>query len=380
LVKQVTDSFECINCGNDGWLMVFSKQLSSFRSILQQEEFLDESELNLQDNLDLHATRATTAHVTQLIDLIYHTYRYSYPVNDLYDEQIFRKKIEDEHIIALIVETSEGAVIGNCMISFASSFVAEIGNLMTDPHYRTTVAVTLLVKKLLQLLRDNTFKNTLFYAKLVTTHTNSQRLMNVCKFAPVGLQLSLFDGVRFLGINENISQRESCVFAVLTTRFVGSNLTVYGPPEHQQIIDKLLTNTGISITWPSEEVAATLPPCTRITNTPTSEILLMETQVNEFGLDFTAILKKETLAMQQNRFLTCILTFPLDKPLPSGIDQILKDNKYFFSGLQLQKDGKWYLMYTNLFHQRFQFASMELHDPITRELCNYMEKQYLSLY
>jgi hypothetical protein len=128
---------------------------------------------------------------------------------------------------------------------------------------------------------------------------------------------------------------------------------VHAPPEHQKIIAKLLTNTGMAITWATAETPATLPPRTSITNTPNSKWLLMETQVDQIGLDFTTLLKKETMAMQQNGFLTCILSFPVDQPLPPGIDRILKENEYFFSGLQLKKDCKWYLQYTNLFLQRF---------------------------
>ena len=50
------------------------------------------------------------------------------------------------------------------------------------------------------------------------------------------------------------------------------------------------------------------------------------------------------------------------------------------SGLDLNSDGRWYLRYTNLFHQRFQFSGLDLHDQMAKELCAYMEKEYVSLY
>lgn len=53
---------------------------------------------------------------------------------------------------------------------------------------------------------------------------------------------------------------------------------------------------------------------------------------------------------------------------------------YSFTGLQFNKANKWFLVYTNLFHQRFQFANVKLFDPIAQELCNYIEEQYLSMY
>jgi N-acetylglutamate synthase-like GNAT family acetyltransferase len=196
--------------------------------------------------------RATTAHVPKLIDLIYRTYRYSYAHSEWYDENNFRKVIEDKRIIALIAETNAGAVIGSLIIHFDSPQLAELGSLMTDPNYRASKAVALLAKEYVHLLRDDTFKNTIFYVELVTTHAQSQRLVNLFKFAAVGLRLSVYDRARFIGINEATRQRESHVFSVLTTRLAGKSITGYAPPQHQKIIDKLLTNTGICLSWAAE--------------------------------------------------------------------------------------------------------------------------------
>jgi len=71
---------------------------------------------------------------------------------------------------------------------------------------------------------------------------------------------------------------------------------------------------------------------------------------------------------------------PADKPLPAGVEKVLKENKHFFSGLHIITENRWFLLYTNLFHQRFQFGNVKLHDLIAQELLRYVEKEYLEMY
>ena len=379
LVKQVTDSFECINCGSNGWLIVFTKKLADFKQVLRQQAIQFQAGDEPQLNSSLHITRATIAHVPQLIDLVYRTYRYSYAKDYFYNEDSLRKAIEDEHTVALVAQDNRG-IVGNISVFFDSPQVAEVGGVMIDPRYRSTAGLMLLVKESKRFFGGDTFKNTILYTKTVSTHTSTQQLMKLFKFVPMGLRLSVYSQARFIGISEERSYRESLVFAVLTTSVVDREIKLYMPSEHKEIITKLFANTGILVMLLSEELPAVFSQHTSMISMPNEKTLVMEIQINEIGVDFKTVLKKETFTIQQNGFLTCNLIIPVDKPLPTGIDQILKDRKYFFAGLQLNKENKWFLLYTNLFHQKFQFSNVKLFDPIAQRLCNYIEEQYLSMY
>jgi len=380
LAKQVTDSFECINCGSEGWLIVFSKQLSDFKPVLHRQDVQTEAGLDPELTSHMRIVRATNAHIPQMIDLVYRTYRYSYAKSYFYDQDSLQKALEEEKIVALLVENSEGNVVGNIAAFFDSPQLAEVGGIMIDPCYRSSMGMLLLIKESKRLFLGNTFKNIALYAKTVTTHTSSQQLMKLFKFTPMGLRLSVYNHAQFIGIDEERSHRESLVFAILTGNLTDRNIELQIPPEHKEISTMLFTNAGITAVLLSDELPATCSSQTSIISTPNEKALLMEIQVQEIGFDFAAVLKKETFNMQQNGFLTCILSIPTDNPLPVGVNEILKDNKYFFSGFQLTKDSKWVLVYTNLFHQRFQFGNVKLHDSIAQDLCNYMEEQYLSMY
>ncbi len=379
LAGQLTDSLDFINCGNDGWLIVFSKQLANFTPLSRQSEVSIEKNGDSQVNIGLHVTRATTQHVPQLIDLIYRTYRYSYFFNALYDETNFSRDISEKKRIVLLAETGDKKIIGCGIIHFATPHFAELGSLMTDPAYRNSSAVALLIKETSRLFRDPAFKDTLFYSYFVTTHTYSQRLIDVLKMAPLSLRLSINEPFKFIGIKEEREQRESYIFAVLRTPLTGRNLTLHVPSEHSAIIAQLLHGVGIFADLKSE-TSVGQSACTLFSKTPLGNTQAMLMQVDAFGPDFAALLQQETRTLQQDGFLTCILTLPLAAALPPETDRILKNNKYFFSGLDLKADGSWHMVYTNLFHQRFQFAALKLHGAMAQELLAYLEKEYLSLY
>lgn len=380
LAKQVTDSFECINCGSDGWLIVFSKRLGAFQSVFHSQAVPAEDDVDAKQAGGLTIARAASRHVPQLMDLVYRTYRYSYAKNYFYDEDSLQKAIEDEKIVALVAEEGDGRAIGCIIAFFDSPELAEIGGAMIDPKHRTGPGIMLLARQCKRLIQEEAFKNTLFYSRTVTSHTYSQQLNKLYKFAPLGLRLSVYEHAKFVGIATEQEYRESLLFGVLTSNLKGRELRLCVPPEHRQMVIDLFANTGIVAEISAEAVLAVTSQFTDITRTGNEKKKVMEMQVNEIGSDFEAVLKKETFAIQQDGFVTCLLTIPADKALPAEIGKVLKDNKYFFSGLHINRENQWFLMYTNLYHQRFQFGNVKLYDLIAQELLRYAEKEYLAMY
>ena len=98
LAKRLTDEFACINGGNDGWSIVFTKQLAAFNSLRRRQEA--ESIAVPEPPVSLRVRRAEGADAEQLIDLIYRTYRYSYAHDEFYDDKNLRDAIEQRKLIA----------------------------------------------------------------------------------------------------------------------------------------------------------------------------------------------------------------------------------------------------------------------------------------
>ncbi|SMC50999.1 ATP-binding protein [Sporomusa malonica] len=380
LVQKVTDNCQFVNCGSDGWLIVFTKRLVDFHPILAGEQPNPASDAASPANQKLRVYRATADHVPSLINLVYRTYRYSYAKSYFYDDHSLKQALEEERVVALVAENEQGNIVGNTAAFFDSPHVAEIGGVMIDPEYRSSMGMLLLVKESKKLFGGNSFNDTLFYARTVTTHTYSQQLMSALRFAPLGLRLSVYGHAKFIGIEEHQGNRESLVFAILTANQQNKLLEIYAPLSHKEMIGELFANTPLTTTVQCAE-ENTLPATpTTLTVSPNEKAQFAEIYIDEFGQDFSAILKKETFQLQQDGYLTCLLNIPADKPQPADLDNMLKANKFFFSGLQLNKQGQWQLMYTNLFHQRFQFANVKLYDLLALKLRDYIEDQYLSIY
>lgn len=378
IARKVTDKLQFVNCGSEGWLIIFTKQLAEFRSVLGEQSATNDDTPVLPANQKLRIFRATTEHVPQLISLVYRTYRYSYAKDYFYNEESLQQALEEERVVALVAEDEAGTIVGNVAVFFDSPQVAEIGGVMIDPQYRSSMGMLLLVKESKKLFGRNSYKDTTFYAKTVTTHTYSQQLMSALKFAPLGLRLSVYNHARFIGIDEHQGHRESLVFAIMTANLADRATKLNIPAAHKEIIGEILDSAGIiaDINY----ITASPAGATVLTVSPNEKAQFAEIDISQIGYDFAAVLKKETLTLQQNGYLTCLLNIPADKLLPADLDSQLKENKFFFSGLQLNKQGNWLLMYTNLFHQRFQFANVKLFDPLALKLRDYIERQYLSIY
>lgn len=378
IVRKVTDDFQFVNCGSDGWLIIFTKQLAEFR-LARSEEPNPDNDASIQpENQKLRILRATAEHVPQLINLVYRTYRYSYAKDYFYNEQSLQQALEEERVVALLAEDESGNIVGNVAAFFESPQVAEIGGVMIDPQYRSSMGMLLLIKESKKLFGRNSYKDTVFFAKTVTTHTYSQQLMSALKFAPLGLRLSVYNHAKFVGIDEHQGHRESLVFAILTANLAGRTTVLHIPATHKEIIGEIFDSAGIAAVGECSTASTAL--VTAMTVHSNEKAQFAEINISQVGDDFAAVLKKETFTLQQDGYLTCLLNIPTDKPLPAGLDDQLKKHQFFFSGLQLNKQGNWLLMYTNLFHQRFQFANVKLYDPLALKLRDYIEGQYLSIY
>ena len=378
LVRKLTDDCRFVNCGADGWVIFFVKQLAGFRP-LPDTLAVEDVASALPADSKLRVFQATPEQVPQMISLVYRTYRYSYAKNYFYDDQSLRQALLEERVVAVVAEDAAGNIVGCTAIFFDSPQVAEIGGVMIDPRYRAGAGMLLLVKESKRLLAKDSFQDTVFYARTVTTHTQSQKLLAAMKFFPLGLRLSVYDHAKFIGIDEQQGHRESLIFAVLVSKLNGKTVKINAPAVHQEMIREIMLNSRIEAAICCDTAEPAAPAVTQLQIIHNEKAQFAEVNVEQLGYDFADILKQETFALQQDGYLTCLINIPADCALPVALEKVLQDNKYFFSGLQLDKQGGWKLMYTNLFHQRFQFANVRLYDPQALKLRDYIEQQYLRL-
>lgn len=317
----------------------------------------------------LHVREATAADACSLIRLIRNVYGEQYYFRQMYDETVLQAAIESRKKIILLVETAAGRIVCCGVLHVQMPQLIELGTMMTEPEYRSSCALTLLVKAFYRLLRQPQYSGKQMHAFFVTQHIQSQRIMDVLKMTPVGLYLSLHEPDSSIANR----QRESCVLAVRRTTEVMQTINL--PAEHRGIGGELLRQVGVTAVWnPELQDISELRTCLHKIESDDGRLLTL--RVEQCGADLAEVISAKAVAAEYPMCRTCIALFALEQPLPAGLDQAMKRSGYFFSGLQLRKDGVWYSHYTCLLEQAFDFSQLRLHGSLTERLRDYVQAQY----
>jgi hypothetical protein len=105
-----------------------------------------------------------------------------------------------------------------------------------------------------------------------------------------------------------------------------------------------------------------------------SDSALAIISVQEPGLDCAATLRTKLFDLESDGMKTIFVRFPGWRPLPANLDDEAQALRIFFSGWVVEAPDRWWLLYTRLNAQRFDFSRIQLCDPLAMELRTYVEK------
>ena len=374
LIESVTDAVRFQNRGNEGWVLVFEKRLTAFRSLKPEEEH-DPEVLKRCAKEKLTITIATPSDAYDLVKLTYFTYRYSYVKEVFYYRKALEEAITSEKIIAFVGKNSQGEVVINSAF-FRSPYcdaIAEAGMLMSRPEYRMNRALLRLTRMQQQYIKEGSSGLRVMYSKLVTAHTRSQRLLVAYNFVPTALKLSVHDQAEFVGLDTHEVGRESLLYA-LTAPNGFEPTTVYTPENHQAMTASLLA--------PMEVISVSTE--SRIVSEEKTELSVEKVEddryatvtVERVGKDLLQEIRKTLHILDSDGIITVHLSLPADEPLPEKLDSELFNLELFYSGVMLKTMQRWELVYTLLQGQHFDFSAIELHEEDAQALRDYMQAQY----
>jgi hypothetical protein len=92
--------------------------------------------------------------------------------------------------------------------------------------------------------------------------------------------------------------------------------------------------------------------------------------------DFAPPLRKALFDLESDGFKTIFVRVPGWRPMPETLDDQMRAMRLFFSGWIIQTPDRWWLLYTQLCAQRFDFRRIQLCDPLAIELQTYIEQGY----
>ena len=377
LLESVTDIVKFKNNGNNGWVLVFEKRFKAFKSLEVMNE-IDPEVLERCAKEKLPLTLATAEDAYALSKLTYFTYRYSYAKEIFYYRKALEKAISTGQIISFVAKNSEQEVVINSAF-FRSSHcdaIAESGMLMSQPEYRNNRALLRLTRMQLQYIKEGDSGIRVLYAKLVTAHTKSQRLLMAYHFLPTSIKLSIHDQADFVGLETEEVGRESLLYA-LTSPNGFEACDIYVPQKHQQITQTLLGSVDVlKISTQSAHI--------QVAQTAGSvegkeEDRYANISIETLGQDWFTWLRHHLQTCDNDGVITIHLHIPADQPLPEDLESKLENLGLFYSGLIIKTLQRWELVYTLLQGQHFDFDALSLCEESALDLRAYMKQEYLAL-
>lgn len=375
LIKKLTDNFEFINCGNDGWQTILDKKISNFNIPRTKKSYIESSN---KEKSKFNISVAIPDDSYKITKLAYHTYRYTYTKTSFYYPEILKEHLEERNIISFVAKNEEDEVIAHSALirSPECREIAEAGALMTHPTYRHSTALIRIAKKLYNyaLQKDNNI--VILESNLVTTHTGSQRLTKHFKFCPLALKLSVHEKAKFINIKEQTTnQRESLLYSISLTQKPKIESILYVPKEHQIIIKNLIQHSGLPALV-KKEYNKHLKRKTEFLIKKDNRAMLTTIIIKKFGIHWQKELKNIIKDLCIKNFKTIHLKIFTDNPLPWNIDESLLSLKFFFSGICLRTISNFTLLYTYLNNQNIDFNEINLFENKAIELKDYVQQYY----
>ncbi len=190
--------------------------------------------------------RLNLTEASKLSRLIYKTYGYTYPNEDLYYPNVIKQLNENGDLVSVVaVDTESNDVVGHYAIErYGQSDTAEIGQAVLAPEYRGKGLLIKLRKKLEETGRDIGLKG--IYAQSVTSHTKTQRVNEKFGARVSGITFGLVPEVlNFKKMDiRPLSQRETC-FYYFKNFIVDEGKEISPPENHRKIITKIYENIHV---------------------------------------------------------------------------------------------------------------------------------------
>ncbi len=252
LMKQTMNEVHFNNLGKQGKETLMIKFLQS-KSV---EDYFDSSELErfekpgekkakTRKRIELKIARVTANDAIEVSRCVYRTYGYSYDKEHAYYPERIVELNETGLMISALAVTEEGEMTGHCalMKNHSEDKIAEIGMAVVKPKFRGKGCMKFLSSFLMEEAKTAGLIG--IFAQAVSNHPFSQKTMHNFGFYDCGMLLANVPTTRsFKGITDKLSQRESYVISYQYLNKPES-LTIYAPPHHKQMIEKIYENIDI---------------------------------------------------------------------------------------------------------------------------------------
>lgn len=210
LAKEYMDKFVFINHGRNGMEIIVSKTNKDSR--INNIISIESENISNEISSELPEYEIRTPFESEFIEIsrsAYFTYGNTYEDYIYYPQKISQMQ-KDGELLSLIAVSADNKVMGHVALKFIKKTdkIAELGVLFVNPEYRKKGLANILVKSIINKAIEINLNS--IFARSVTGHPASQRVVSDNGFFDTGLLLDLFPAkVDLKGMNDTDASKMS---------------------------------------------------------------------------------------------------------------------------------------------------------------------------
>lgn len=367
LVKELSDDFIFINHGRLG------KEFRIIKNI-DQKHVKDLKHNKKEDDIEdnLYFKEVNQEDSEDIAKLIYRTYSYTYPKDDLYYPERISKFISKGKKFGVIARNSNHISCGYfAVIKLPDSNTGEVGEAVVSPNYRGKGIMTIMMTMLINLSKEKGM-NALF-GEATTVHIISQKVNYKFDFKSTAICYSIYPKTESKGFKLK-QERISVVFEFLILKEI-VELELYIPKEYKSIIKSIYNNLGIKIKDKKIINNKNYNNKTDIKIEINYKYNFAVIIIYDFGADFLERIENKINSLKnKNSIESIFIDIPLDNQLSKIHTESIRKNGFVFSGiLPLFYKNKNYLR-LQWYRREINFKGVILFSKMSKKIKNFINK------
>ncbi len=303
--------------------------------------------------------------------LAYFAYRYTYIREELYDpEQVMLRNADGRMTSYVIVNENNGEIIGHmALFPDELSDTPELAAGFVHPHSRGSGSFNTLTELMVQDAQAAGRQGVCGMG--VTSHFYSQLAAIRMGMMESALFVSRLQPLAFTDIREQALSRESLIYFV---RLFDRNprLPYCAPHRHREMIEKIVLNASLTVTFNDAPEEAPLPEQGEI---ETRTDIIQKTGhmiIRRWGGDSLAQIRKILRRWCLDRQETIYLYLPLTRSATALFCPDIEEMGFFFAGIIPGIGGADLLVLQYLNNQRYDYGLLKAATPFGNALIDYV--------
>jgi serine/threonine-protein kinase RsbW len=274
-----------------------------------------------------------------------------------------------------VATTEDGKIIGHCALIYWHHHprIAEMAQGVVIPEYRSQGCFVKLTRYLIDRAESEGLMG--IFDQPVTIHMHSQRVSHRFGLKDCALILGYIPAsVHFKGIAERLSERASVLIHFIYLD-KPTELVIYPPPHHKDMIMKLYQNLGVTpqARTPEDSASQNLPVQPLVDMKVVASMSYAVIEVVNYGRNVLSEIKGRLKELCLKKIEIINLYLNLGSPMIPGLVKDLEGIGFFFAGiLPRAASGGDALILQYLNNVPIDYGKIEVSSEVAKELVSYI--------